>query len=107
MITLLNAIITFWTGKWGPVSAFMAAIMIIYYNVMDIIGHVKWIIASLDGITNPGTTGIAQFSMGPISFINYIIPLDLAVAMLLLWLPLLLICSIIRLTKSFIPTIAS
>lgn len=107
MSTLLNWIVTFFTSKWSPIGITLAALIIVYQNVMSVMIQVRWVIAKMDEWVAGTGDAPNSVTMSAFSLINYIIPLDLAIALFVLWMPIFLMAASIRLTKSFIPTIAS
>jgi len=107
MNTLLTWLVEFFSSKWTPVAAFMAALMIVYTNVLGIMDVAKDLVSQMSGASNPGVGSVTSLAVSGYSLVNYVIPLDLCLALFLLWMPFFLTAASIRLVKSFVPTVAS
>lgn len=105
MITLLNTLLLFLSSRWAPVALVLSAVTVVYRNVMGIIDAVHGIIAQADALTAP-VLSAAGLSVTPFGVMNYLLPLDLGLALFGLWLPFFLACATLRFLKSWIPTIS-
>jgi len=107
MITLLAALYEFLTSKWSPISVVITAGLVMYTNILGILEKIQSLITYLDTQVFPNiSAGTSAVSVSPFTFLNYVLPLDLAIAMFTLWLPFMITCSSYRLIKSHVPTIS-
>lgn len=115
MINLLSILLNWLSGRWGYIAVIGSSMIVLYKNILGIIDAAKSAIALLDGLTASGTgilgthttsSGLVVAGIPIFSTINHLIPLDLAIAMFYLWLPLLILCATIRSIKAWIPTIS-
>jgi len=106
MVVHIQALMSWFPDRWGFLLPFVLAFSVIYNNVLGIFENVQWVMGQFDALTMPslGSHGINVATMG---LINYVIPLDLALSLFVLYVPLMLACAVIRIIKSFIPTVAT
>jgi len=107
MTTLLTWMVEFLSSKWTPIAAFMTALLIVYNNVLGIMDVAKALTESIMAQSNPGVGSVTALAVSGYSLVNYVVPLDLCLALFLLWMPFFLMAASIRLVKSFVPTVAS
>lgn len=105
MIAFLEIIYRFLTSKWSPISVMVSAIMVMYYNAMGIKDKIIEMIDLIDAMAFPSLSG-STVNVEPLAFMNYVLPIDLAIAMFTVWLPFFLLCTGYRLIKSHVPTIS-
>lgn len=105
MVSLLESLLGWLSGRWSYLVPLAAAAFVLYNNVLGIISNVQWVISEFDSLAAPslGSHGISVATLG---LVNYVLPLDLALGMFILWVPLLQACCVIRIIKAFIPTIS-
>lgn len=104
MVTAIQYICETLVSPTGRLAILGASLMVIYTNFLDIMGRINYLITQLDSLSVPSTATGTALSLNVFGLINYVIPLDLVVAMLVLYLPYLLLCSGLRFIKGFIPT---
>lgn len=103
---LLSTLMQWMSSKWTPHALILGALGVLYQNALGIWEHIDWLISEVDALATPAMSG-AGLSVNALGLVNYVLPLDLALAQFTLWVPLFLTASSIRLIKSFVPTMAS
>lgn len=104
MITLLGKIWEFFS-RWNPMVRFWAALTSIAVAVVTWFSEL-WdaIFEKVDSLMMGSFPAGLDFS--PLALMNYIIPLDLLFSYLIAYGALLVVASVIRIIKSFVPTIS-
>lgn len=105
MIQLLEYVYRFLTSKWSPVSVYLGAMYVMYNNFLGILDKIHSVIDNFDNLAFPSLGGTSA-SVAPLALINYVLPLDLAIAMFTVWLPFFLVANAARVIKAYVPTIA-
>lgn len=88
---------------FNPATAFLGAIWGFGGLLMGIAGRIDDIMAKIDSIV-VNISGSVDFT--PLAVANYLFPLNQLLGYIVAYLALLAICSVIRMIKSFIPTIS-
>jgi hypothetical protein len=87
----------------NPTTAFFGAAWALAGLLIGVGDRIDSIISKVDQIT-VNLVGVADFS--PLSLANYLFPLDQLLLYISSYLVLLLICAVVRIIKSFVPTIS-
>ncbi|WP_438479843.1 hypothetical protein [Oleiharenicola lentus] len=74
-------------------------------NLMGIFEKISELISQFDEMASPELAG-AALNVSPFGFLNYVLPLDLAIAMFTLWVPFYLACTLYRVIKAHVPTVS-
>lgn len=90
-----------WTNPISRISAAAAAVLAFFKLFED-----GWaaIFEKLDDLVVPALGGSVDFA--PLSLANYFLPIDLVCTHLAIFCVLKLACAIIRIIKSFVPTVS-
>lgn len=97
----------FLSTRFGQFSIVISIAVVIYNNVMDILNRIHALIALVDSVVKPSMSSATSIGISPLGLMNYILPVDLICALIILWVPFWLGCVTIRIIKSFVPTVAS
>lgn len=97
--------VEFLTSRWSPLAFIITACGVIYANILGCMDKIADLVLAIDGLVRPVVSELGV-NCNVLSFVNYVIPLDLVVAYLNLYLPFLAACATIRFIKSWIPTIS-
>lgn len=105
MNVFLDAALRFLTSRWSPVAFIITALGVIYSNFLGVMEKIAELMFAVDGIVRPAveSSGVSVSALG---FLNYVMPLDLCVAYLNLYVPFLVTCATIRFIKAWIPTVS-
>jgi len=107
---MLGLILQFLLDRWASIGIFLASMAVLYSSAVGVLQTVTNLIGQANAVAGNGAVGelssAASFAVSSLSLVNYIIPLDLLVAMLGLYFPFFLLCATIRFVKSFVPTIS-
>lgn len=103
---MLTLILNFFRARAAAMMITMAAIFTMYSNVTGIIQTAKSLLTTAHGVHHASMSSVSTFALGVLGLVNYVVPIDLALAMVVIWLPIFLVCATVRLVKSFVPTVS-
>lgn len=106
MIILLTVLINFFNSRWAPIALLCSAIGIIYTNVMGIFEKISAIIPIFDNSMATPMLSVVGVNVAPFSVMNYIVPLDVGLSLIAIYIPYYMLAVSLRVIKSFIPTVA-
>lgn len=106
LINLILSIGSFLATRLGQIVTVSVIAAAIYTHFMEIINRIEATIAMADAAVAPSLAGATGLNIAPLGLINYVLPVDIMIAMLLAYIPFYALCAGIRLVKSFVPTIS-
>ena len=107
MNAIFNVIVEYfkWSGKLNPLLSKLITLSVVMLSFWSFLRE-AWgsLFAKIDALVIPALPGGADFS--PLGLCNYVFPLDTMLTYCVSLMALKLVCSGIRVVKSFVPTVA-
>lgn len=105
MNKLLSWLLASLEGQAKFVVAAYGLIVFVYNYVVGTIEKIEATIAQADAVVRPAFESMSM-NISPLSLMNYVLPLDLAMTLFASWLVFYLACTGIRMIKAWIPTVS-